>query len=636
MNIQSVSVFDNAVQELNAIKGNVTAEQLESLTELFSTQIWNTSDAEDTTASLERQIQQLQALLDEIDEEIESLYNDQKYANEEMNKLVNDLNEESYQASKQADRNIKEQQDLVTAATDEAYNAYMKGDIEKEEIPMFIANKLKNGNQPGGAAMQAHLEEMDTKGQKITNLSNKIAGILDSINEYTSKYKTTKASLDLLKQLKAQVPAKKNRADITTNIAHPYFSPSQEALGDKLIDKYTVAAAGEDTYSSESPAVNALGQAVKSSGIAVTDERKAELDAMSPEAKAAAVEEFNTGKYSALELMYMSGMDKYQAASAIASIFGNAHVGYNKTTGALAIPYGHDDASRDIYSTLVNQYKTLWQGDVDEEGEPDIPPTPDRTDPIGWRQGDTNFMFAIDRNNDNIFNGAEEYVGAQEGWAELAGFDDNGDNILSAEELAAHDVRVVDVNQALTNGGLYGFNGVKESGFESLNLASYNQISDLKNTNINGNKRVAEFDLVVNGQALVGKQTENTEAYNDLFYGHMYGEAYSFGLDPDEVAQVLAEAAQPRDYTSSERAESAQLVKKSKQVIEDDASTIVEKDETLARINSDALDNKGQGLDRVEDEEENNEEQPVEETTVSSEAETDTADVSKKKIETEE
>ena len=46
MNIQSVQAFDAAVGKLNSIKGDVTSDQLNELTSLFSTQIWNTSDAE--------------------------------------------------------------------------------------------------------------------------------------------------------------------------------------------------------------------------------------------------------------------------------------------------------------------------------------------------------------------------------------------------------------------------------------------------------------------------------------------------------------------------------------------------------------------------------------------------------------
>ena len=83
MNIQSVQAFDAAVSKLDAIKGDVTSEQLSGLTELFSTKIWNTSDAEGTKANLERQVKELEALLDEIQAEIDNLYLEQKM---EMNK----------------------------------------------------------------------------------------------------------------------------------------------------------------------------------------------------------------------------------------------------------------------------------------------------------------------------------------------------------------------------------------------------------------------------------------------------------------------------------------------------------------------------------------------------------------------
>ena len=602
MNIMSVSGFDAAVQQLGSIKGNVTSEQLSGLTELFSSGIWNTSDAEGTSANIDRQIQQLQALLDEIQAEIDDLYNQQKYANDEMNQLINDLDEESYQASKQQDKNIKEQQDLVSAATDEAFNAYMRGDIEKEEIPSFIAAKVGKSNSSGGTAMQGHLDAMDAKGQKITSLSNKIAGMLDSINEYKAKYQTSEASLELLKKLKTKIPTKKTRGDIETDIARPYFSPSQEALGDKLIDAFKVQGEG-DKNSKNNPATVKLNEALTNANVTVDETRKAQLDAMSPEEKAAAVEACDTNKYTALELMYLSGMDMYQAASAIGTVFSEANVKYNTSNGSLSVPYGHDGA-KDIYNELISQYKTLWNGNA-EEGSDDTTETPasKRTDPIGWRDGDTNYMFAIDRNGDNIFDGANEFLGAENGWAEVTALDANGDGTLTAEEAAAGNVFVVDVNQALKDGGLYGFNGAAEAGFQSLDLSSYKEIDDLKNININGNKRTAEFNMKVNGQTVIGKQTENTQEYNETFYGHMAGEALSFGLDPDEVAQALQEAAQPVDVTSRERAEAEAGVTKAETIIEEDEISVEQKEEELAEITEEATD-VGYIADRPEESEE--------------------------------
>lgn len=601
MNIQSVANFDAAVSQLNAIKGDVTADQLSDLTELFSTNIWNTSDAEGTNATLDRQIRDLKALLDEIQAQIDELYNQQKNANEEMNGLVNDLNQESYQASKQADRNVKEQQDLVSAATDEAYNKYMKGDIEKEEIPLYIASALAKSNAPGGAAMESHLTAMDAKGQKITNLSNKIANMLDSLNEFKAKYKTTEASLGLLEKLKAMAPKHKERADIQQTTQRPYYSPSQEAMCDKFIDKFKVAAGGGDKNSSANPAVVELGNALNGSGTVVDETRKAELDAMTPEAKAAAVEEADLSKYSALELMYISGMDATQAAYAIHHIFGNANIGYNAQNGRLSVPYGHDGASTKIYDDLVTQYGTLW-GETDRDEKPtDKPETPVRTDPIGWREGDTNFLFTIDRDGDNQFDGPEEFVGFEQGWAEMTAADANKDGTLTADEMTTAGFRVMEANQALTNGGTYGWNGVKESGVESINLSSYKEIEALKAENVNGNTRNGEFQMTVNGKAVLGKQTENAEAYNDLFYGHTYNEAYSYGLDPDEVAETLAKAAEPQDYMAIEKIKNKSLTNKAKEIIEDDQENITDKTAEAVAVRASASENTGAGLQRTEE-----------------------------------
>ena len=545
MNITSVNNFDAAVKQLDSIKGDVTADQLSGLTELFSTQIWNTSDAKGTTATLERQIKELEALIDEIQSEIDTLYDQQKAANDEMNGLVNDLNEESYQASKQADKNLKQQQDLVSSATDEAYRKYMKGEIEKDEIPMYIAEALAKSNGPGGAKMQAHLTSMDAKGQKITSISNKIANILDSINEFTAKLKTTQTSLDLMKQLKAAVPEHKERADIQDTLERPYFTPSQEALGDKLIDKFKVANDGQ--WADGNQGTTLLNQALQGSGVV----DKAKLDAMSPEEKAQAVEDCDLSKYSALELMYMSGMDATHAAYAIGHVFRGAGVGYNEKNGALITPQGHDGIAA-IFKELRDQYTTLWGGKI-EAGSENDKGVKGGADPFSWRDGDTTFTLTIDRNGDGRFNGTEEFLGANGGVDEIKAADTDGDGKLTAAEMDEAGIFIMENNQAMKAGGTYGFNGAAESGVDFLDIDSFRQIDGIKSEDLNGNTRKAEFNISVNGETLTGKQSENQDAYNQTFYGHTFGEAISFGLDPEEVQKALTEAAQPKDYTELEQ-----------------------------------------------------------------------------------
>ncbi|MBQ2870707.1 hypothetical protein IJE86_03280 [bacterium] len=578
MNITSASNFDQSIKTLGQIKGNVTADQLNELTSLFSTQVWNTSDPQGTSATIDRQIAELEALIDQIKAEMEAVYEQQKAANAEMEGLVNDLNEESYQASKQADRNIKEQQDTVTKATDEAYSAYMKGEIEKDEIPLYIANAVAKTNPAGGAKMEAHLSAMDSKGQKITSISNKIANMLDSINEFTAKLKTTETSLDLLKQLKSQIPEHKTREDIQQNIQNPVFTPTQEALGDKLIDKFKTANDGKWADGNEGTAK--LKEALTGSGTV----DKAKLDAMSPEEKAKAVEDCDLSKYSALELMYMSGMDVNQAGYAIGHIFRGAGIGYAAEEGAekgkIVVPAGHD-ATKDIFRELENQYKTLWGGEF-ERGSMNDKGNKGGADPFSWRDGDTTYTFTVDRDGDGKFDGPEEFLGANGGVDEIKAADTDGDGQLTAAEMDEAGIFIMENDQALTGGGTYGFNGADVMGIDFLDINSFRDIADIHSENLNGNTRKAEFDISINGETVLGKQTENQEAYNDMFYGHTYGEAISFGLDPEEVQKALTEAAQPEDYTADQQAAVDQTVEAAQETIAEDAANMANAAQRLA------------------------------------------------------
>ena len=586
MNIQSVQAFDAAVGKLGAIKGDVTADQLQDLQSLFSTQIWNTSDTQGTKANLERQIKELEKLLEEIETEIEELYEKQKAESNQMQRLVNDLTEESLQASNKAEEAVEQREKAVDTATAEAYNLYMQGKIEKEEIPHKIAELMAKSCPSGSAAMQAHLDNMDVTGQKIASISDKIAGVLDSVNELTAKFKTTEASLGLMKDLLAQVPEHKERADIESTMQKPIFTPTQEALGDKLIDAFKVEQKGGVGDASE--ATKLMEQAL---GNPVTEERKQELDAMSAADKAAAVENCDLENFTALELMYLSGMDKYQAGSAIGNIFNGAYVGYNEETGNIVRPIGHDGV-KGIMEQLSADYKTLWGGET-ELGSEDDNGTLGGKDPFSWRVGDTTFTLTVDRDKDGVFDGANEFVGAENGWQELVAADKDNDGNLTAAEMEEAGFSVMENDQSLTGGGTYGWNGVDESGVKSIDLKSLKEISGVKATNLNGNTRTAEFNVVLedtNGDGVddvtLGKQTLNTEEYNNMFYSHTYGEAYSFGLDPNEVAETLAAAAAPQNYTELEEAQNEAQVAKSENLIEDTERTVAAKQNEAASIHA--------------------------------------------------
>ena len=504
-----------------------------------------------------------------------------------MNRLLNDINEESYQASKEMDKNAKQQQDAVSAATDEAYRLYMKGDISKDEIPMKIAELVSKSNPSGGSKLNACLATMDANGQKIYSLSDKIAKILDDVNELTAKMKTTETSLGLMKQLLAQVPEHKERPDIESTMAKPVYTPTQEALGDKLIDRFKEV--NDGNWADGNAGTAKLSEALQGS-TDVTPERKAQLDAMSPEEKAAAVEDCDLSKYSALELMYMANMDVFQAGKAIETIFNGAGVGYNEQTGAIKVAHGHDGVAN-IFDKLESQYKTLWGGNVERASE-DAKGNTGGADPFSWRNGDTTYTLTIDRDGDNTFDGPNEFVGAEQGWAEMTAADADNDGNLTAEEMAAAGFSVMENDQSLKNGGTYGWNGVAESGIKSIDLNSYREITGIKACDLNGNQRTGDFTVNLVDQdgdgiddKTLGKQTIfANEEFTDMFYSHTYGEAFSFGLNPDDVAAALAEAAKPQNYTELEELRNETLVETTEEAIEANKENLTAQDEALKEI----------------------------------------------------
>ena len=401
-----------------------------------------------------------------------------------------------------------------------------------------------------------------------------------------------------MKQLIAQVPEHKERANIQSTIQKPVFTPTQEALGDKLIDKFKTANDGK--WADGNQGTKNLQEALKGSGTV----DKAKLDAMTPEDKAKAVEDCDLSKFSALELMYMSGMDVNQAGYAIGHIFRGAGVGYTAEEGAekgkIVVPQGHDGVAG-IFRELESQYKTLWGGDV-ERGSMNDNGNKGGADPFSWRDGDTTFTLTVDRDGDYKFDGAEEFLGATEGIKELQKADTNADGKVDAAEMDEAGIFIMENNQALTNGGEYGFNGAAETGVDFIDLNSFKEIDKIKQENLNGNSRVAEFDVSVNGETLLGKQTENQDAYNNMFYGHTYGEAISFGLDPNEVQAALSEAAKPEDYTAAEQKLVDATVKDAKGIISDDATNLANKEQELKQVNARARGNTGAGLVRNENE----------------------------------
>ncbi len=100
-----------------------------------------------------------------------------------------------------------------------------------------------------------------------------------------------------------------------------------------------------------------------------------QLDSLSEAAKKEIVESYDSENYTALELMYLSGMTAEEAGAALASILSETGASYDENTKTLTLPrFIGDNAcainnSSNTMKNLVNQYITLFQGKVEYTNE---------------------------------------------------------------------------------------------------------------------------------------------------------------------------------------------------------------------------------------------------------------------------
>ena len=215
-------------------------------------------------------------------------------------------------------------------------------------------------------------------------------------------------------------------------------------------------------------------------------------------------------------------------------------------------------------------------------------------DPFSFNIGNTTYTLAIDRDKDGQFDGQSEFVGAQGGWDEVLAADANKDGSLSVEEMYKAGFSLMENDQNFTGGGTYGWNDAG-SLIESIDLDSFKEIDKAKTKNLNGNTRAAEFTVNLKdqnddgiGEQVVGKQTLITEEYSDIFYGHTVGEAFSFGLEEDEVREALTAAAKPENYTEYEEKQNNELLANAEDAIEQNKADLRAQEDEVNAIDDEA------------------------------------------------
>lgn len=127
-----------------------------------------------------------------------------------------------------------------------------------------------------------------------------------------------------------------------------------------------------------------------------------------------------------------------------------------------------------------------------------------RTDPIGFTDGNLKYDFFIDKDNDNLLSNEHEFLGAKDGWSEMTALDANNDGIVDKDELTSANLKVVikdkDGKQTIKDAAdVFGEN-------DQINLNSYKELnSDIGD----GNTLLGTFGLTFGG-------TNIDKGYNTL------------------------------------------------------------------------------------------------------------------------
>lgn len=142
-------------------------------------------------------------------------------------------------------------------------------------------------------------------------------------------------------------------------------------------------------------------------------------------------------------------------------------------------------------------------------------------DPIGFIDGNGDrFDFITDRNDDGIFNGVNEFLGAQNGFDEMRGLDKDGNGIVEGNELAGLKLLKTD-----------------KSGKQSFIDASAMDIKvDLKSYQDKGGASIGKgqsllgnFNLTVGGESIQGYNTLDSSEYLNKTYGNMFNQSLTGG-----------------------------------------------------------------------------------------------------------
>lgn len=160
-----------------------------------------------------------------------------------------------------------------------------------------------------------------------------------------------------------------------------------------------------------------------------------------------------------------------------------------------------------------------------------------KTDPIGFENGNIRYDFFVDKDNNEDLSNKQEFLGSDNGFKELINMDGNKDKKIDASELDKNNVKVVvtkaDGRQEIKSASeVFGKN-------DSIDLSSYNST----NKDIgNGNQLIGTFNLSMGGNKIEGYQTLDSNEWLDKNYNFTDGAAGTADInDRDAINRTYSQ-----------------------------------------------------------------------------------------------
>ena len=526
MSINEVSAVTNINNYVIENIGNETQQSAQKVKSLFEEKFYN--GGSESSALIADEVERLEQYIETKQNEYDKSYNYLKLTNVELNRLNQDLENDIYEVVKKAEKDEAIQRAFIQRAIDETNEQYMKGEIEKDQMPGVLSSKIARYCEMDSSILTASNRLNSTK-TRIATLTNKIATIIDKVNCIESESKLAQGTLVMMKNLMSKMSLGKSNST-TSATEKPVYTPSKQALVDSLAENIR-GMKGEGTYDSYS----------------INNPQLAELKEFLGLNTKSAVNEYGVPENSMLNKMKEAGFTEKEAIYAINWIFDNVNMKY-EVGGEWKVPYGHGDAAKETYSALLDQTSKLWGAEATQEADatttatsttettpttetsPTTETTPaatsevKRTDPIGYSIDDVTYEFVIDRNKDGKFNSYSEFLGADNGIQELKDLDANNDGTIDNDELTQNDNIFVLMTDHKS--GSHKFMSAAKQ-IKSIDLTS---MSSKSWTNINNNNLRNNFTVnTVEGTAQ-GYQTDDDNYYLDKSYNGV--------VDADMTVQV--------------------------------------------------------------------------------------------------